>query len=103
MCRDPFSCIIPSYMLEHMLQSQNEALRRSAIDTLLQSESTRAVRSVMGAIQTLAPGHGLSRSIFNMRGSDSSDNLPGTLVRREGQGATGDDAVDQAYEGLGNT
>ncbi|UOE44699.1 M4 family metallopeptidase [Agromyces larvae] len=29
--------------------------------------------------------------------------LPGRLVRREGQAATGDEAVDEAYDGLGDT
>ncbi|WP_350347049.1 M4 family metallopeptidase [Agromyces sp. G08B096] len=35
--------------------------------------------------------------------AERSETLPGRLVRREGQAATGDDAVDDAYDGLGDT
>ncbi|MRG61387.1 peptidase M4 family protein [Agromyces sp. CFH 90414] len=40
------------------------------------------------------------RRISDAQGSET---LPGRLVRREGQPATGDDAVDEAYDGLGDT
>ena len=35
--------------------------------------------------------------------AEGTDVLPGRLVRREGQPDTGDQAVDQAYDGLGDT
>ena len=35
--------------------------------------------------------------------AEGADRLPGRLVRREGQPPTGDVAVDQAYDGLGDT
>jgi Zn-dependent metalloprotease len=35
--------------------------------------------------------------------AEATDVLPGRLVRREGQPDTGDQAVDQAYDGLGDT
>jgi Zn-dependent metalloprotease len=35
--------------------------------------------------------------------AEHTETLPGRLVRREGQPATGDAAVDEAYEGLGET
>src|SRR4029079_3450356 len=33
----------------------------------------------------------------------NSETLPGTLVRAEGQGPSGDVAVDEAYDALGHT
>jgi len=35
--------------------------------------------------------------------AEGADRLPGRIVRREGQPPTGDHAVDQAYDGLGDT
>nr|WP_127795185.1 M4 family metallopeptidase [Agromyces sp. LHK192] len=40
------------------------------------------------------------RRISDAQGRET---LPGRLVRREGQPATGDEAVDEAYDGLGDT
>jgi Zn-dependent metalloprotease len=42
----------------------------------------------------------LTRRIHDAGGREE---LPGTLVRAEGAGATGDAATDEAYEGLGST
>jgi Zn-dependent metalloprotease len=52
------------------------------------------------AHMALAMGAGKRRSIYTAEGSDS---LPGKLVRGEGQPASGDAAVDEAYDGLGAT
>ncbi|MFF2370291.1 M4 family metallopeptidase [Agromyces sp. NPDC058110] len=35
--------------------------------------------------------------------AEGTERLPGRLVRREGERATGDEAVDDAYDGLGDT
>ena len=40
------------------------------------------------------------RTIFS---AANTQNLPGTIVRAEGQPATGGTAADEAYEGLGAT
>jgi len=42
----------------------------------------------------------VSRTIYD---ADNSRRLPGTVARREGAPATGDDAVDEAYDGMGDT
>jgi Zn-dependent metalloprotease len=41
-----------------------------------------------------------NRTVFNAGGSEV---LPGKLVRKEGETATGDPAADEAYDGLGHT
>jgi Zn-dependent metalloprotease len=41
-----------------------------------------------------------NRSVFDAAGSEV---LPGKLVRKEGEPATGDPAADEAYDGLGHT
>ena len=103
MCRNPLSCIIPSYMLDDMVKSGNEAARASAMQTLVVSERTRARRSVMGATQIPTRGQGLDRRIYDMRNDPEQAHLPGSLVRKEGQSPTGNAAADEAYDGLGNT
>ena len=40
------------------------------------------------------------RTISN---AHNTTNLPGDIVRTEGAGPTGDPAVDEAYDGLGDT
>jgi Zn-dependent metalloprotease len=48
--------------------------------------------------EATAAGHGPDRRLSDAQHAES---LPGRLVRIEGQPASGDDAVDQAYDGLG--
>jgi len=50
--------------------------------------------------QRLGAPEDKSRSIYD---AHNTTRLPGTLVRSEGQGPTGDDAVDEAYDYMGDT
>jgi len=54
----------------------------------------RAIRRQLGAPDDK------SRSIYD---ADNGRSLPGKLVRSEGAGPTGDDAVDEAYDYMGDT
>jgi Zn-dependent metalloprotease len=49
---------------------------------------------------TLPKAVGKHRSVYDAKNGSS---LPGTLVRDEGQAASGDAAVDEAYDGAGST
>lgn len=93
---------VPTYVLEqiaehggpHAAERARQAVR---LDTRLRSTRPGPVRRA-AAVPTRAPT--VRRSISDAAGSTA---LPGRLVRSEGQAATGDVAVDEAYEGLGAT
>ncbi|GAA1169023.1 M4 family metallopeptidase [Ornithinimicrobium humiphilum] len=57
-------------------------------------------RAERGLLADVPPGAGPQRSVHDAQHGTS---LPGVLVRDEGDGATGDAAADEAYDGLGAT
>jgi len=105
-CRCKSLCIVPPHMLEAIIRNGSQAQRLAAQETLHMTESMRSAR--IAQLTTSAPsvsgaGAGAphkNRKIYN---TSNTTSLPGTLVRSEGQGATGDVAVNEAYDGLGAT
>jgi Zn-dependent metalloprotease len=66
-----------------------------------QREVIGPVRAALLSVTTAAHKH---RSVYDARNQFLSDfDLPGTLVRDEGQPKTNDSAVNEAYDGLGAT
>jgi Zn-dependent metalloprotease len=104
--------IVPPYLLEHVAQHVEEALAARVRASLLVDESHRAGRSstrrllesarpgVPRATTRRDDGTAPSRTVHDAHGTQD---LPGTVVRKEGQGPTGDAATDEAYDGLGAT
>jgi hypothetical protein len=104
--------IVPPYLLENVARHVEEGLAARVRASLLVDESHRAGRSSTQALlsspgaagRTVTDhrddGNGPSRIIHDAHGSQD---LPGTVVRREGDPATGDPATDEAYDGLGAT
>lgn len=106
--------IVPPYLLDRIADAgadrfplAAEAARRS----LLHDAPRRALR---GAPPVMPPLHDDDElptvlpdapSMPERRISDAEgrETLPGRLVRREGEPATGDASVDDAYDGLGDT
>lgn len=106
MCRDPLRCIIPSYMLKKLAQSDNRVLRESAREDLQQSKQVRKRR--MAALPTKATKleKAEAASVRKLRlvySTNSGIMLPGKLLRAEGQGPCGDKAADEAYVYSGHT
>ena len=104
-CRPTPHGVVPPIILEHIARTaesaedRESALNSLAIDhTLRMQRVTATERGQFG----LAPGavDEVNRSIYTAGGTED---LPGTLVRAEGQPASGDVAVDEAYDGLGAT
>lgn len=96
------SCITPPYILTRLLDSDNEAIRQAALDTLLTTAQLRGEREVRGLIAgaLAAPGDG-RRSIFDC---EHGTFLPfATLVRSEDDGPTADPSVNRAFDGFGVT
>src|SRR3990172_10789783 len=98
---NPIHCIIPPYMAESIIKKGDDELKTWAINTLMVSEEFRGRRRAIGSLAALAiPAGGKRRTVYDAR---NSEELPGVVVRREGEPRTGDDAVNEAYDGAGAT
>ncbi len=104
--RHPILCIIPPYMLERVVEKGSDRMRSAALKTIKQSNHLRMQRSLIQEQprtdrERLTPGVDahtcrLTRRVYDAQGSE---NLPGLLVRGEGDRASGDETVDEAYDG----
>ena len=97
--------IVPPYLLDRIAQAAGprfpiaaEAARRA----LLREPPARLGIEPLPELPSVLPD---APSAPDRRISDAEgrEKLPGRLVRREGERATGDEAVDDAYDGLGDT
>jgi Zn-dependent metalloprotease len=93
--------IIPPYMLREILKNGDSEQQALAWSTLTDSEQFRGERRILTAIVPLAisPGH-RRRSVYDAR---HKYDLPGRLVRSEGQPKSKDPRVNEAYDGAGAT
>jgi Zn-dependent metalloprotease len=98
--------IVPPFLLERLGDHPSAAVARHAQRTLTLDEAVRSSRRTSRAEPTAArslvpDGRAAPRrTIADARGTMR---LPGTTVRSEGEPATDDVAVDEAYDGLGIT
>jgi Zn-dependent metalloprotease len=101
--RHSIFCILPPHVLDQIARNGSKAQREWALDTLQVDHTLRAMRLVaVGAARAVGggtPGQ-VQRSIYSAK---NTTNLPGTLLRSEGQAKTGDVAADEAYDYLGAT
>jgi Zn-dependent metalloprotease len=96
-------CIIPPHMLREIIEKGSPAQRSRALDSLTLSAQIRGQRMALTeAAAYLAPAAAETkhRSVFD---AQNGNQLPGVLVRDEGAPPTGDLAVDEAYDGSGET
>lgn len=103
--RHPIFCLIPPYLLDQIARHGSKSQRDAALRTRAKDSTFRALRMLThparGPAQLVATSPaGKRRSIYSAEGSDT---LPGRLIRGEGQSASGDPAVDEAYAALGAT
>jgi Zn-dependent metalloprotease len=102
--RHSIQCIIPPYITEHMAQSPDSEVRSRALANLTASAAFRAVREMAQAMPTLmvamSPARTKHRLVYD---AQQTDQLPGSLVRSEGQGKVADPSVNEAYDGAGDT
>jgi len=117
----PVSCFLPPHILSAIVNSpRSSAAQRSiALDTLNITSSLsnartgytesqrsaiqqqRLARLSLGKTQLQAAVAGQpTRTIYT---ANNTQKLPGTVVRNEGDPPTGDAAVDEAYQYMGNT
>jgi Zn-dependent metalloprotease len=105
--RRPINCIVPPHILEKLLGSPNDDVRKAALRTLTTSARIRGEREILGPIRSAfavnAVGQ-LRRSIHDAQHHRlPPSSMPGLLVRSEGQAAVSDKSVNRAYDGLGKT
>jgi Zn-dependent metalloprotease len=107
--RHPIFCIVPPYILDAIAQKGTPEQRAAALRTKSIDNTFRAMRLATQASryapQRLAVPAPMmvpqkQRTIYT---ANHLQDLPGTVVRAEGQGPSGDVAVDEAYDGLGAT
>jgi Zn-dependent metalloprotease len=110
MPRCSIACIIPPVLLEELARRGNDEERDAALKTLSIDATLRTTRvhnSLVAApanratvLQGVSPGSP-SRSIFDCENQEPVQNPK--LVRSEGDPAGDDEAVNEAYDGLGDT
>jgi len=102
--RDPLQCIIPPHVLRRLAESDHPQLAEWARESMLRSIQTRANREATREAPwqqvSVSPDGGKHRMVFDAGGSFD---LPGRLVRSEGDAETGDIAVREAYRHTGRT
>jgi Zn-dependent metalloprotease len=103
--RHSIHCILPPHVLKNLVtkgtdKQKARALNALSIDNTLRS--LRATRSLTAPVVTTlsAPTGGKRRTIYTAEGTN---NLPGKVVRAENDPPSNDDAVDEAFIGLGAT
>ena len=95
-------CIMPPYILQRLLESDDAEIRRTALATLVSTARLRGERDVRAAAAApAAASTGGRRTIFDCR---TGTNLRlATIARIEGGPAGTDESVARAYDGFGTT
>ena len=95
-------CILPPHILRKIAEHGDDEQRHWALHSLGLSERFRGKRDVLGEIGFAAavPAGEKRRTVYDAR---HAENLPGTLVRGEGDSKSKDPAVNEAYDGAGAT
>jgi Zn-dependent metalloprotease len=105
--RHSIFCILPPHILREVAMNGSPPERASALNTLATDQTFRVMRAATQHSNTAPKGPMVlaeegekRRTIYNAR---NQQNLPGVLVRSEGDPPTKDVAADEAYDGLGAT
>jgi len=92
--------IVPPYLLQHLLASGDPHLAEHARRTLVHDSVLRARPVHPGPRRAVTETAGPHRTIHDGQHRTA---LPGAVVLHEGDQPVADEAVDQAYDGLGAT
>jgi Zn-dependent metalloprotease len=106
--RHSIFCILPPRVLRNIALNGKDEERRAALKTLALDNTirtSRIVHALAGALKMPHPMDAIAaptpkRSIYD---ANHAETLPGTLKRGEGEAQSSDTAVNQAYDGLGDT
>jgi Zn-dependent metalloprotease len=98
--------VVPPYLLRAVADAPEgrfpraSSAARTALASMDRVQEPKRTTGLRAARTVGAPDTSPQRTISDAAGTTT---LPGTVVRREGEGDTGDAAVDEAYAGLGAT
>lgn len=95
-----FCSIVPPHILKEIARRGAPRQKENALNTLILSEQWRGRRSVLAlmAALTVRPAGGKRRTIYD---AENKLELPGRLVKNEGEPNGKDIAVNEAYNGAG--
>ncbi len=96
-------CITPPHILRAIAANGSPAQRKVALQTLTASERFRGQRKIMREVLSflaMFSAEGKQRFVYDAR---YGAQLPGDLVRQEGQPPLDDPTVNEAYDGAGAT
>ncbi|MFI2765298.1 M4 family metallopeptidase [Streptomyces echinatus] len=97
----PINCIIPPYILDKLLDSENSEVRQAALDTMLLTARLRGERAVRSSFAgAVAAGDG-RRTVFDCEQEEFLRNA--VLARPEDGPESTDPAVNRAFDALGLT
>lgn len=97
------NCFLPPHILKNIATKGTESQKNLAIDTLKLSAQMRGQRQALADFSAAAfrvAAGGKERVVYDAKNGSS---LPGTVVRKEGDGPVADVAVNEAYDGSGYT
>ena len=98
---DQICFIIPEYMNKNIVEKGTKKQKEHAWKNLILTEQLRGRRLVTGLMSSMfSVSNKLDRTIFD---AGNTENLPGTLVRREGEKPKGGKTVSEAYDYSGST
>lgn len=93
--------IIPEYVNKKILEKGSKKQKDQAWKNLILTEQLRGRRLVTGLMSSMfSVSNRLDRTIYDAK---NRENLPGTLVRREGEKVKGGTSVTEAYNYSGST
>ncbi|AZM87476.1 MULTISPECIES: M4 family metallopeptidase [Streptomyces] len=98
----PINCIIPPYILDKLMESEDSEVRQAALDTLLTTARLRGERDIRAGLSALSAAPGDSRrTVFDCEHSE--DLADAVAARSEDGPESPDEAVNRAFEALGLT
>ncbi|MBA0167011.1 M4 family metallopeptidase [Pectobacterium sp. CFBP8739] len=96
----PICSVIPPYILHRIIANGTDEQRHCAQQTLMHVQSLMVSHNPRPEPHDTLPAGQANRNIHD---AEQQQQLPGKLVRAEGQPSNGDIAVDEAYNYLGVT
>jgi Zn-dependent metalloprotease len=101
----PVCRFVPPHVLDELAKSADPNIRDVAIETIKVGAQARTARQMITLMPAMAaipsPTRSKDRLVYDMQ--QRRFPLPGELVRREGDGPTRDEAVNEAYDYAGVT
>jgi hypothetical protein len=98
--RDPLRCIVPPYLLQQLARTAPHDGHRW--ERLLQIDGALRLRRATAPVTSLLP-RATTGPAWVVHTADNGSELPGRVVRSAGDPASGDQAVDEAADGVAAT